>query len=65
MDPVYHVAVWFLRFSAIINAIILYTTVAVASIPPDVEKTNEKNEPGSISLTHFSYVLFFSSSFCQ
>ena len=51
-------------FSAIIDAILLYTIVAVVPIPPDIENTNREKEPCLISLTRSSYVLFFSNSFC-
>ena len=49
--------------SAIIDASLLYTTLAVAPIPPAVEKTRGENEPCSISRILSSYALLFSSSF--
>ena len=52
-----------LCFSAIIDAILLYTTVAVVPMRPDVEKTKGEKDPCSISLTRSSYALFFSISF--
>ena len=52
-----------LCFSAIIDAILLYTTVAVVPMPPDVEKTKGEKDPCSISLTRSSYARFFSISF--
>ena len=39
-----------LAFWAIIEAILLYTVVAVGPIPPDVEKTSGEKDPCSISL---------------
>ncbi len=39
------------RLVSIREAILLYTTVAVVPIPPDVENTSGENEPRSISLT--------------
>ena len=35
-------------------AIILYTTVAVAPMPPEVENTSREKDPCSISLTRSS-----------
>ena len=49
-------------FSAIRDANLLYTTVAVALIPPAVVNTSGENEPCSISLIRSSYFLFFSIS---
>ena len=49
-------------FSAIRDANLLYTTVAVAPIPPAVVNTSGENEPCSISLIRSSYFLFFSIS---
>ena len=59
-DPVYRLAVC---FSAIIDTILLYTTVAVVPMPPDVEKTKGEKDPCSISLTRSSYARLFSISF--
>ena len=49
-------------FSAISEASLLYTTVAVVPMPPDVENTSGENDPCSISLICSSYVLLFSIS---
>ena len=40
-----------LRFSAIMVAIRLYTTVAIGPIPPEVEKTRGEKDPCSTSIT--------------
>ena len=50
-------------FSANSKASLLYTMVAMLPIPPAAEKTSGEKEPCSISRTHSSYALFFSSSF--
>ena len=49
-------------FSAMSEASLLYTTVAVVPIPSDVVNTSSENEPCSISLMRSSYALLFSSS---
>ena len=48
--------------SAINDAILLYTVVAMGPIPPAVENTKGEKDPCSISLTLSSYSLFLSSS---
>ena len=48
--------------SAINDASLLNTTVAVEPNPPVVEKTNGEKEPNSILRMHYSYAHFFSSS---
>ena len=48
--------------SAINEASVLKTTVAVDPNPPVVEKTNGEKEPNSISRMRCSYARFFSSS---
>ena len=40
-----------LRFSAIMVAIHLYTTVAIGPIPPEVENTRGEKDPCSTSIT--------------
>ena len=45
------------------EAILLYTTLAVGPIPPDVEKTRGEKDPRSTSLMRWSYARFFSCSF--
>ena len=45
------------------EAILLYTTVAMGPMPPEVEKTRGENVPCSTSFTRSSYALFFSCSF--
>ena len=52
-------------FSAKREASLLYTAVAMVSMPPAAEKTNGEKEPCSISRTRSSYALFFSSSFLR
>ena len=48
--------------SAINDAILLYTVVAMGPIPPAVENTKGEKDPCSISLTLSSYFLILSSS---
>ena len=48
--------------SAINDAILLYTVVAMGPIPPAVDNTEGEKDPCSISLTLSSYSLFLSSS---
>ena len=49
-------------WSAINDAILLYTVVAMGPIPSAVENTKGEKDPCSISLTLSSYSLFLSSS---